>query len=144
VFLLDTNVVSELRKAGDGGADKNVTTWLSASDPSTFYISPITLQEIEVGILRKEQRDKAQGARLRRWMNDRIVPEFAGRILPIDAAIAFRCASLHIPFAQSDNDAWIAATALVHHMTVVTRNTVDFERTGVRLLNPWDATHQPQ
>jgi predicted nucleic acid-binding protein len=143
MFLLDTNVVSELRKAGDGSANENVTGWLSASDPTTFYISPITLQEIEVGILRIERRDVAKGALLRRWMNDHIIPEFSERTLPIDAAIAFRCASLHVPITRPDNDAWIAATALVHNMTVVTRNTVDFEPTGVRLLNPWDTHHHP-
>jgi predicted nucleic acid-binding protein len=138
MFLLDTNVVSEARKSGDARADVNVVAWLSTADPATLYISPITLQEIEVGILRAELRDAVKGSHLRKWMNDRLIPEFAGRVLPIDAAIALRCASLHVPITQSDNDAWIAATALVHNMTVVTRNIADFQRTGVRLLNPWD------
>ncbi len=138
MFLLDTNVVSELRKVGDGRANANVNAWLSAADSSSFYVSPVTLWEIEIGILRAERRDAAQGAQLRTWMSDRLIPKFAGRVLPIDAAVAFRCAGLHVPRTRPDNDAWIAATALVHNMTVVTRNIRDFESTGVVLLNPWD------
>ncbi len=139
MYLLDTNVISELYKAGDGKADANVSAWLSANNSGDFYVSPITLFEIEVGILRSERRDAIKGAQLRRWMTDRIIPEFEGRVLPIDVAVAFRCAGLHVPFTKSDNDAWIAATALVYDMTVVTRNTSDFETTGVKLLNPWNA-----
>ena len=138
MFLLDTNVVSELRKVGDGRADAKVNAWLSAADPSNFYVSPVTLWEIEIGILRAERRDAVQGAKLRKWMSDRLIPNFVGRVLPIDAAVAFRCARLHVPRTRPDNDAWIAATALVHNMTVVTRNVRDFESTGVALLNPWD------
>jgi len=113
MFLLDTNVVSELRKAGDGRADPNVIAWQSTVDSSSFYISSVTLWEIEVGILRIERRDAVQGARLRKWMNERLMLQFAERVLPIDATVAFRCAGLHVPHTRSDNDAWIAATALV-------------------------------
>jgi predicted nucleic acid-binding protein len=137
MFILDTNVVSELYRAGDGRADANVTAWLSANDAREFYISAVTLFEIEVGILRSERRDPAQGARLRQWMLNGVIPEFGQRILPIDATTSFRCAALQVPRTRPDNDAWIAATALVHDMTVVTRNTADFATTGVRLLNPW-------
>ncbi len=138
MFLLDTNVVSELRKAGDGKADTNVVAWLSSVDAATLYISAITLMEIEVGVLRIERRDTAQGARLRVWMAHRIVPEFLDRSLPVDATVGLRCASLHVPDPRSERDALIAATALVHGMTVVTRNFSDFEATGVLLLNPWN------
>jgi predicted nucleic acid-binding protein len=140
MFLLDTSVISELRKAGDGKADTNVVAWLSSVDATTFYLSAISLMELEYGILRIERRDAKQGARLRAWMDSHIVPEFSERTLPVDAAVALRCASLHVSDPRPDRDAFIAATALVHGMTVVTRNIVDFERTGVRLLDPWNTS----
>jgi len=90
-------------------------------------------------VLRIERRDAPQGARLRAWMTHHILPEFLDRTLPVDAAVALRCAPLHVPDPRSERDALIAATALVHGMTVVTRNVADFEATGVPLLNPWDA-----
>jgi predicted nucleic acid-binding protein len=138
MFLLDTNVVSELRKAGDGKADANVIAWLSSVDAGTLYVSAMTLMEIEVGVLRIERRDAAQGARLRGWMTHHVVPEFLDRTLPVDAAVALRCAPLHVPDPRSERDALIATTALVHGMTVVTRNVADFEVTGVALINPWE------
>jgi toxin FitB len=137
MFLLDTNVISELRKAGDGKANANVIGWLSSADAASFYLSAVTLFEIELGILRMERRDPAQGARLRAWMDQQILPEFAGRTLPIDTAVSLRCARLHVPDPRPERDALIAATALVHGMTIVTRNVPDFETTGARLLNPW-------
>ena len=140
MFLLDTNVISELRKAGDGKADANVVTWLSSVDATTVYLSAITLMEIELGILRIERRDPVQGSRLRAWMDQHILPEFADRTLPVDAAVALRCALLHVPDPRPERDAFIAATALAHGMTVVTRNIADFAPTGVPLLNPWDAS----
>ncbi|WP_158933338.1 type II toxin-antitoxin system VapC family toxin [Acidisphaera sp. S103] len=140
MFLLDTNVISELRKAGDGKADTNVVTWLSSVDATTCYLSAITLMEIELGILRIERRDPVQGARLRAWMDQHILPEFADRTLPVDTAVALRCAPLHVPDPRPKRDAFIAATALAHGMTVVTRNVADFAPTGVPLLNPWDAS----
>ena len=139
MFLLDTNVVSELRKAGDGKADANVTGWLSSVDAATLYLSAMTLMEIELGILRIERRDATQGARLRAWMTHHVLPEFMDRTLPIDATVALRCAFLHVPDPHAERDALIAATALVHGMTVITRNLEDFKATGVPLLNPWDA-----
>ena len=139
MFLLDTNVLSELRKAGDGKADANVTAWISGLDAGTLYLSAMTLMEIELGILRIKRRDAAQGDRLRGWMTHHVLPEFMDRTLPVDAVVALRCASLHVPDPRAERDALIAATALVHGMTVVTRNVEDFEATGVALLNPWDA-----
>ncbi len=138
MFLLDTNVLSELRKAGDRKADTNVVAWLSSVDAATLYLSAISLMEIELGILRAERRDATQGARLRTWMTHHVLPEFLDRILPVDAAVAFRCASLHVPDPRAERDALIAATALVHSMTVVTRDLADFESTGVPLSNPWE------
>lgn len=138
MFLLDTSVVSDLRKAGDGRADTNVIAWLSRVNAATVYLSAVSLMELELGVLKIERRDRAQGDRLRIWMNDHVLPQFADRILPVDARVALRCARLHVPDPRSDRDALIAATALVHAMTIVTRNVADFEPTGVSLVNPWD------
>jgi predicted nucleic acid-binding protein len=137
--LLDTNVISELRKVGDGKADPNVTAWLSAQDSRDLYISAITILELERGILSIQRRDIEQGSRLRAWMNSRVCPEFADRIIAIDEAIATRCAHLHIPDRRNEADALIAATAIVHGLMVVTRNIQDFQGTGVVLVDPWCA-----
>lgn len=138
MYLLDTNVVSELRKAGTGRADPAVTQWAVSTDASALYISVITVMEIEIGILRVERRDSAQGERLRSWLEQQVLPAFTGRILAVDLAVATRCARMLVPNPKADRDALIAATALVHGLTVVTRNTADFKATGVRLLNPWN------
>ena len=136
-YLLDTNVVSELRKAGDGKADPNVTRWIGAQDANDFFISVITILELERGILSIGRRDPVQGSRLREWMDQRVRPGFANRVLPVDEAVATRCAHLHIPDRRNEADALIAATALVHGLTVVTRNVQDFIGTGVILVDPW-------
>lgn len=94
--------------------------------------------EIELGVLQMERRDAKQGEILRRWLTAHILPDFANRLLPIDDAVASYCAQLHVRASRSERDAWIAATALVHGMTVVTRNVADFAPTDVALLNPWD------
>ncbi len=137
MFLLDTNVVSELRKVGDGKADARVVAWISRHDAASFYTSALTLMELEIGILRIERRDGAQGERLRRWMDRHVLPEFLERTLPVDSAVALKCARLHVPDPRSERDALIAATALVHGMTVVTGNLSDFETTGVTAIDPW-------
>lgn len=124
---------------GDGKADRNVTEWIGAQDSRTLFISAITILELERGILSLQRRDIAQGSRLRAWMDGRVRPEFAERILVIDDAVATRCAHLHIPDRRNESDALIAATALVHGLAVVTRNIQDFEGTGVVLINPWAA-----
>ncbi|MGO7335603.1 type II toxin-antitoxin system VapC family toxin [Rhizobium leguminosarum] len=136
-YLLDTNVVFELHKVGDGKADANVTKWVSAQDSHELFISSITILEIERGILSIQCRDAAHGSRLRGWMDSRVRPEFAERILPIDEAIATRCAHLPISSRCDEAGALIAATALVHGLTVVTRNMQDFDGTGVIAFNPW-------
>ncbi|MGO4199348.1 type II toxin-antitoxin system VapC family toxin [Rhizobium sp. YAF28] len=136
-YLLDTNVVSELRKVGDGKADPNVTKWVGAQDSNDLFISAITILELERGILGIQRRDADQGSRLRRWMDSRVRPEFAERVLPIDDAIATRCAHLHIPDRRNEADALIAATALVHGLTVVTRNVQDFDGTNLIIIDPW-------
>ncbi|MBJ2152985.1 type II toxin-antitoxin system VapC family toxin [Paracoccus sp. IB05] len=137
MFLLDTNVISELRKAGDGRSDANVTAWLGSQDAGALFISAIAAMELDIGVRRIELRDPTQGAMLRAWFAERVQPEFQDRILPVDTSVALRCAGLHVPDPRSERDALIAATGLVHGFTVVTRNTGDFKDTGVVLLNPW-------
>ena len=97
MFLLDTNVVSELRKVGDGRADARVVAWISSQANGRFYVSVLTLMELEIGILRIERRDAEQGARLRQWMERHVMPEFMERTLSIDSAVALKCAQLHVP-----------------------------------------------
>jgi len=137
IYLLDTNVVSELRKIGDGKADANVVVWVGQEDAASFFISAITILELERGILGVQRRDARQGARLRTWLDNHVRPEFAGRIIPIDDAVATRCAHLHIPDRRNEVDALIAATAIIHGLTVVTRNVKDFEGTGAIIVDPW-------
>ena len=137
MYLLDTNVISELRKAKSGKADKNVEAWANSVPAMSLYMSVITILELETGILLIERKDASQGAVLRSWLNTHVLPAFSDRILVVDTAVAQCCAKLHVPDPRSDRDAIIAATAMVHGMTVVTRNVGDFEATGVELLNPW-------
>lgn len=137
MYLLDTNVVSELRKVRIGKANPGLAAWAGKVVASDLVISVITLEEIEIGILLAERRDPPKGAIFRQWMHHQVLPAFSGRILPVDTAVALRCAQLHVPDVLPERDALIAATALVHGLVVVTRNTADFATTGVRLLNPW-------
>lgn len=136
-YLLDTNVVSELRKIRLGKADGHVANWADSLDAADMYLSAITIQELEIGVLLVERRDPSQGAVFRAWMNSHVLPAFTGRILAVDTAVAQRSARLHVPDPRPVRDGLIAATALVHGMTVVTRNVADFEPTGVSTLNPW-------
>lgn len=138
MYLLDTDVVAELRKAKAGKADKRVTAWANSVAPASLFLSTITVLEMELGILLMEWRDPAQGTVLRAWMDGHVLPAFAERVLAIDTTVARRCAQLHVPDPKSERDAFIAATALVHGMTVVTRNVVDFAPTSVATLNPWE------
>jgi predicted nucleic acid-binding protein len=135
MFLLDTNVLSELRRPER--ADRNVISWAGSIAAASIFLSAISILEIELGVLRIERKDSAQGKVLRAWIDEQILPRFEGRILAVDTAVAQRCARLHVPDQRGERDALIAATALVHGLTVVTRNVADFEPIGVALLNPW-------
>ena len=137
MYILDTNVVSELRKIRSGKADQNVATWAGSVDAASLFVSAITIQELEIGILLIERRDATQGALLRAWMKNHVLPAFAGRILPVDTAVALRSAALHVPNPRPARDGLIGATALAHGLILATRNETDFEGMGVALLNPW-------
>ena len=137
MFLPDTNVISELRKLGDGRADARVTAWISGQDATRFYISALTPMELEIAVLRLERRDARQGKRFRTWMDCHVLPEFQERTLPVDSTVALRCAHLHVPAPKPERDALIAATAIIHGMTVVTGNIAEFEITGVEVFDPW-------
>lgn len=137
-YLIDTNVWSELRNRGR--ADGNVKAWADAANPADLYLSAVTVFELERGVLLIERRDPEQGLRLRAWLEHQVLQPFEMRILPIDTNIARRCAALHVPDPRPERDALIAATALAHGLTVVTRNIGDFEPMGVALFNPWTQT----
>ncbi len=138
MYLLDTNVVSELRKLRKGTADANVVHWASSMPARVLYLSAVSILELEVGVLQIARRDPQQGIILRQWLDSQVLTAFAGRILSVDTAVAQRCASLQVPDPAAKLDSLIAATALVHGLTVVTRNVKDFEPANVPVLNPWN------
>ena len=135
MFLLDTNVLSELRRADR--ADARVAAWARSVDHLQFYLSAITILEIEAGTLLLARRDVQQGLVLRTWIDEHVLPAFEGRVLAVDTGVAQRCARLHVPDRRPERDALIAATALVHRLKLVTRNVADFEPMSVDLINPW-------
>lgn len=139
MYLLDTNVISEMRKIRAGKADSNVDAWSRSVPATSLYLSATVVQELDIGVLQLERRDQAHGAVLRAWLDDHVLPSFGDRVLPVDTTVARRSAALHVPNPRSYRDSLIAATALVHGMTVVTRNVADFEGTGAILLNPWQS-----
>ena len=138
MYLLDTNVIAELRKAKSPKADQEVLAWANSVPTASLFLSVITVLELEKGILLIERRDPTQGAVLRSWLDTHVLPAFRDRLLPVDTAVAQCCAKLHVPTPRPDRDALIAATALVHRLTVVTRNVNDFAPTGVEIINPWE------
>lgn len=134
MFLLDTNLVSELRRPS---ADQRVVAWAAALPLRDAFLSVVTIREIEAGVLLVERRDREQGALLRTWLEESVLLGYAGRIVPVDLAVARRAAALHVPDPRPERDALIAATALVHGLTVATRNVADFEPMGVDVVDPW-------
>lgn len=138
MYILDTNVVSELGKPGKR-VNPQVAAWSRSIDPELLHLSVVTVWELEIGVKRLERRDPQQGALFRKWINQAVLAEFAERILPFETETALRCASLHVPNPRSDRDSIIAATALVKDMIVVTRNVVDFRPMAVKLFNPWNS-----
>jgi predicted nucleic acid-binding protein len=141
MFLLDTNVLSELRRRDR--TDPRVAAWADGVQPTDLYLSAITILEIEAGTLMVQRRDVSQGNLLRSWIDHRVLPAFDGRILPVDTEVAQICARLHVPDRRAERDALIAATALVHRLTVVTRDVADFRPMRVDMVNPWEGQHHP-
>ena len=139
MFLLDTNVVSEIRKIAVGRANPSLERWARGLDGAAAFVSVITLHELEHGVLLAERRDPDGAVPLRQWLNVDVLDAFADRVLNIDQTVATVAASLHVPNPAPINDAYIAATALVHKLTTVTRNLADFTRfSGLEVVNPWD------
>jgi predicted nucleic acid-binding protein len=138
MLLLDTNVVSELRKVSSGRAHPNVVVWNEAADPAETFISSVVLHELEIGVRLVERQDVVAGKVLRNWLENAVLTTFSGRILPLDNAAAVQAAQWHVPDPKPINDAYIAAIAFTRRMTLVTRNIGDFEGMGVSLMNPWD------
>ena len=139
MYLLDTNVISELRPKRSREPNPRVISWARSVAPSSLYLSAICILELQMGILHKDRAAPLQAAVLRSWLEDYVLFSFEGRILPVDIPVARRCAALQVSNPRSYRDSLMAATALVHGMTVVTRNLANFESTGVALLNPWAA-----
>ena len=137
MFLLDTNAISEIRKANMRRGDLNVSQWFSSVQIDQLFLSAITIEELEIGVLRAERKDAPKGAVLRQWMTEYVLRHFRNHILPVDTAVAIRTAQLDTGRTYPGRDALIAATAYVHHFSVVTRNVSDFANTGVNVINPW-------
>lgn len=133
-YLLDTNIISDARLKRSTA----LMAWLRGQAIGNLAVSVITMLELERGVRRKERSDPTGAAPLRRWLEEDVRPMFGGALLPVDERTALKAAALHIPDPLPEMDALIAATALVHDLILVTRNTKDFRRTGVRLLNPWE------
>jgi predicted nucleic acid-binding protein len=138
LYLLDTNVISEFRKTEAGRGSTEVARWAAQVEAGSLYLSVMTLLELEIGVLLIGRRDPEQARMLKDWIDGYVVTSFSGRILDMDRDIALRCAALHVPDKRPERDAWIAATALVHGMTMVTRNVADFQPMGVAVFNPWE------
>ncbi|MGA1328663.1 MAG: type II toxin-antitoxin system VapC family toxin [Rubrivivax sp.] len=136
MFLLDTNVVSELRQ-GKPSRNGHVLAWASGQDVAMLYLSSVTVLELEIGVRTMERKDAVQGQRLRAWWSQ-VFEEFEQRILPFAEATALVCAPLHVPDKRPYRDSMIAATALEHGFTLVTRNITDFQIPGLKVVNPWD------
>ncbi len=135
MYLLDTNVISEMRIRSR--THPKVKAWELGIDLSATFLSVVTIMEIELGALLKQRKDPMQAKVFRTWLHEKVLPEYQGRILYVDTQIALRCAALHVPKTRSYRDAFIASTALEHGLIVVTRNVTDFAYTGVKLINPW-------
>lgn len=135
-YLLDTNVISELRKSSER-INPEVRNWAAQHDVETMFLSALSVFEIELGIERKQRVHAEQAMRLRDWFDGVVQPMFAGRILPLTDRVAAVAARMNVPDPRPLADCFIAATAIVNGMTVVTRNVSDLDDLGVAVINPW-------
>lgn len=137
MYIIDTNVISELRRRPHR-RNENVSQWIRSVPITQLYLSAITIYELDVGIRRLERRDDTQGQKLRQWFLRSVLVQFRDKILPFDTAVAMRAAALHVPDQRPLADSFIAATAAEHDMQVVTRNTQDFENMNIDVINPFE------
>jgi predicted nucleic acid-binding protein len=135
-FLLDTNILAELRK-GDR-ANALVAAWFASLDPEAIVLSVLTIGEIRRGIESLRRRDRRAAASLQRWLG-RLIRDHGGRILSVDLAVAEEWGRLNVPDPLPVVDGLLAATAKVHRLTLATRNVKDVARTGVPLVNPFES-----
>lgn len=138
MYLLDTNIISEIRKLAKNKCHQSVANWVRATSKELMFTNAVVMMELERGVMSVERKDTTQGKLLRYWLEIEVKSAFHGKVLKIDEKTAQICAQLHIPDHAPENDAWIAASAIQHNLILVTRNTADFARTGVRLFNPFE------
>lgn len=144
MYLLDTPVIAELRRAKSGRADPHVTTWAGGVASQNMFMSALSLLELEGGVAQVERKDRATGGLLRTWLDEQVMKAFDGRILAVDTAVVKKRASLHFHEPRNDRDALMAATALVHGLTLVTRNVAAFRTGRVKVFNPWGYTPETE
>ena len=137
MYLLDTPVISELRKAKSGRCDPGVMRWASGVARQNLYMSAISLLELENSVAKAERKDSAQAAPLRAWLDDQVMKAFDGRILPVDAGVVKKRAAFSHAESKNERDALIAATAQLNGLVLVTRNAAAFKSVRVKLFNPW-------
>ncbi|MFT4076113.1 MAG: type II toxin-antitoxin system VapC family toxin [Asticcacaulis sp.] len=142
MYLLDTPVIGELRKARTGGCDEGVMRWASGIARQNLYMSALTLLELENGVARAERRDRAQAAPLRTWLDEQVMSAFDGRILPVDAGVVKKRATL--ADVKNERDALLAATAQVHGLVLVTRNPNPFKALRTKVFTPWGYTPEAE
>lgn len=138
MYLLNTNIISELKKLDSGKIHPQVQRWAYSINLMQTKISVVSITEIRTGILSLARKGQAQAASLDNWFTNRLLPAYRTRTLSVDTEVALICAQLHIPAKRPINDAYIAATAIAHNLTLVTCNVRDFQGLPLMLENPFE------
>ena len=138
MYLLDTNIISELKKLDSGKIHPQVQRWAYSINLMQTKVSVVSIIEIRTGILSLARKGQAQAASFDNWFTNRLLPAYRTRTLSVDTEVALICAQLHIPTKRPINDAYIAATAIAHNLTPVTRNMRDFQGLPLMLENPFE------